>query len=106
MTRVGVQQLTLKAGFKYYDGARWKFQGAVNWYLNSEPKGYSLRKKCPYSELVRIFPAFSRIRTEYPHSVRVRENAVKMWTRITPDTDTFYAVTGSNTVYVCLVTKR
>ena len=45
--------------------------------------------------LVRIFPAFSRIRTEYgvsPYSVRMRENAGKMRTRITPNTDTFYAV--------------
>ena len=38
--------------------------------------------------LVRIFPAFSRIRTEYGD----RENARKMWTRITPNTDSFYAV--------------
>ena len=49
--------------------------------------------------LVRIFPAFSRIWTEYgeirsisPYSVRMRENAGKMRTRITPNTDTFYAV--------------
>ena len=47
--------------------------------------------------LVRIFPAFSHIRTEYgeiisPYSVRMRENVGKMWTRITPNTDTFYAV--------------
>ena len=49
--------------------------------------------------LVCIFPAFSRIWTEYgeilhisPHSVRMRENAWKMWTRVTPNTDSFYAV--------------
>ena len=71
--------------------------------------------------LVRIFPAFSLIRTEYgeilfwsaffPHfhafglnmesgeilsisqySVRMRENSGKMWTRITPNTNSFYAV--------------
>ena len=49
--------------------------------------------------LIRIFPAFSRIRTEFgdilhisPHSVRMRENAGKMQIRITPNTDTFYAV--------------
>ena len=49
--------------------------------------------------LVRIFPALSRVRTEYgeirsicPNSVRMRENAEKMWTIITPNTDTFYAV--------------
>ena len=49
--------------------------------------------------LVRIFPAFCGIQTEYgdmlcisPYSVRMRENAGKMRTRITPNTDTFYAV--------------
>ena len=42
--------------------------------------GYTLRERCPYSEL--FWSAFSRIRTEYgdilhisPHSVRMRENA-------------------------------
>ena len=49
--------------------------------------------------LVRIFPAFSLIRTKYgeilcisPYSVRMRENAGKMLTRITPNMDTFYVV--------------
>ena len=65
--------------------------------------------------LVRIFAAFSRIRTEYgeilrteygeilrieygeilhisPYLVRMRENAGKMRTRIIPNTDIFYAV--------------
>ena len=49
--------------------------------------------------LVRIFPAFSRIRTEYgeilrisPYALQMRENAGNMQTRITPNTDTFYAV--------------
>ena len=49
--------------------------------------------------LVRIFPAFSCIWTEYaeilcisPHSFRMRENPRKMWTRITPNMDAFYAV--------------
>ena len=49
--------------------------------------------------LVRIFPAFSRIQAEYGeirnislYSVRMRENAAKMRTRITPNTDSFYAV--------------
>ena len=48
---------------------------------------------------VRIFPAFSRIRIENgqmlcssPYSVRMLENAGKMRTRISPNTDTFYAV--------------
>ena len=46
--------------------------------------------------LFRIFPAFSGIWTEYgeirnicPYSVRMWENAVKMPTKITPNTDTF-----------------
>ena len=47
--------------------------------------------------LVRIFPSFSRIRTEYgeiisSYSVQMRENVGKMWTRIIPNTDTFHAV--------------
>ena len=42
--------------------------------------------------LVRIFPAFSRIRTEYGKILVSQENAGKMRTRITPNTDTFYAV--------------
>ena len=49
--------------------------------------------------LVHIFPVFSRIRTEYgemlrisPYSVRMREIAGKMRTRITLNTDTFCAM--------------
>ena len=49
--------------------------------------------------LVSIFPAFFRIRAEYGeirsislYSVPMRENAGKMGTRITPNTDSFYAV--------------
>ena len=49
--------------------------------------------------LANIFPAFSRIRTEYgeiyrisSYSVRMRENAGKMQAKITPNTDTFYVV--------------
>ena len=49
--------------------------------------------------LVRIFPAFSRIWTEYgdiphisPYSVRISENAGKMRIRIPLNMDTFYAV--------------
>ena len=47
--------------------------------------------------MVGIFPTLSRIRTDYgeilcisPYSVR--ENAGKIRSRITPNTDTFYAV--------------
>ena len=48
--------------------------------------------------LVRIFPTFPHIRSEYgeisisPYSVPMRENVGKMWTRITPNMGTFYAV--------------
>ena len=49
--------------------------------------------------LVRIFPSFFRIRTEYGeiqrislYSVRMQENAGKMQTRITPNPDSFYDV--------------
>ena len=41
--------------------------------------------------LVRIFPAFFRIRTEYG-VIRSIKNAGKMRTRITPNTDSFYTV--------------
>ena len=49
-------------------------------------KTYSLHRKSSYSEL------FWYLRIS-PYSVRLRENAGKMRTRITPNTDTFYAVT-------------
>ena len=60
----------------------------------------SLRKRVRIQIiLVRIFPAFSHIRTEYaetrsisPYSIQMRENAGKMRTRITLNTDTFQAV--------------
>ena len=51
--------------------------------------------------LVRIFPSFSRIRTEYgeilrisPYSVLMQENEGKMRTKITLNMDTFYAATA------------
>ena len=54
--------------------------------------------KCRYSQLFwptffPHFPAFG-LNTERfsPYLVRMRENARKMRTRITPNTDTFYAV--------------
>ena len=57
----------------------------------------SLRKKFPYSGP--LFHAFFRIRSKYgemlrisPYSMRMRENAGKMWAGITPNTVTFYAV--------------
>ena len=53
--------------------------------------------------LVRIFPAFCRIRTEYgvsPYSVQMRQNAGKMRTRITSNANTFYAVTVLKTLNI------
>ena len=68
--------------------------------MKEKKRQYALRKKSVFGViLVRIFSAFSGIQTEYGemqsisrHSVQMRENAGKMWTRITPDTNTFYAV--------------
>ena len=53
---------------------------------------YSVRKKCPYSEL--FWSIFSRIRTEYGYSVslRILSECGKKRTRITPNTDTSHAV--------------
>ena len=56
-------------------------------------------------------PHFSCIRTEYgvtlrisPYSVRMRENVGKMRTRITQNTDTFYAVKEQVfTLYILLL---
>ena len=57
--------------------------------------------------LVCIFPAFPHIRTEYGEILG--ENAGKMRTRITPNTDTFYAMMGksnpSKTEKTCKETK-
>ena len=39
----------------------------------------------------RIFPYSDWIQSISPYSVRIRENAGKMWTRITPTMGTFYA---------------
>ena len=54
---------------------------------------FILREKCPYLEL--FWSAFSRIRTEYERyslSLRIQFECGKMWIRITPNADTFYAV--------------
>ena len=57
---------------------------------------YSLRKKYSYSEL--FWSAFARIRIEHGEirvSLRIQSEYGKMWTRITPNTDTFHAVLSS-----------
>ena len=51
----------------------------------------SLDEKCPYSEL--FWSTFSGLNTErYSVSLRIHSKCEKMQTRITPNTDTFYAV--------------
>ena len=47
-------------------------------------------KICPYSGI--FWSVFSRIRTEYRGSLRIQPKCGKMWTRKTPNTDTFHAV--------------
>ena len=60
------------------------FSRMLFFFLNKHLQSSSLREKCPYSEL--FWSAYSRI------SLRVQSECGKMWTRITPNTDTFYAV--------------
>ena len=51
-----------------------------------------LREKCPYLEL--FWSAFSRIWTEYGEIRSIRSECRKMRTRITSNTNTFYAVSS------------
>ena len=56
-----------------------------------------LRKKCPYSEVfwsafLLHFPAFGLNSEISPYSARMRKNAGKMRTRVTPNRNTFYTV--------------
>ena len=63
--------------------------------LESRVQYDSLRKKCPYSEL--FWSLFSRIRTNterYGVYLRIQSKCGKIRTRITPNTDTFRAVTN------------
>ena len=56
-----------------------------------------LRKQCPYSELFcsAFFPHYPAFGLRIsPHSVWIPENAGKMRTRVTENTDTFYAEKG------------
>ena len=46
--------------------------------------------------LVRVCPAFSHIWNLFPYSFLMRENAGQIWVRITPNTETFYAVQDSD----------
>ena len=49
-----------------------------------------MRKMCPCLEL--FWSACGKILRISPYSVQMRKKAGKMWTRITPNTDAFYAV--------------
>ena len=51
---------------------------------------YSLRKKCPYSELFRS--VFSTIQTEYGEIRSIQSECGKIRIRVTPNTDTFQTV--------------
>ena len=51
------------------------------------------------------FPAFWRILTQYSLSLRIQSECVKIRTRITPNTDTFYAV-PENVIIHCLHVKN
>ena len=51
---------------------------------------YTLLEKCLYSEL--FWSIFFRIRTEYSVSLRVQPKCRKIWTRITPNSDTLCGV--------------
>ena len=54
---------------------------------------FTLREKCPYSELFcRHFPAFGLNTERYRVSVRFQSGCGKMRARITPNMDTFYSV--------------
>ena len=68
-------------------------QDLYNWFT----VWHSQHEKCPHS--VFFWSVFSRIPTEYgeirsisPYSVRMRENTGKMWTRVTPNTDSVWYI--------------
>ena len=55
--------------------------------------GKSLQEKCSYSELFwSVFSAFGLNTERYSVSLRIQSECGKIGTRITPNTDTFYAV--------------
>ena len=59
-----------------------------------------LRNHCVKSVRIRsysgpYFPAFGLNTERYSASLRIQSECGKIWTRITPNTDTFYAVNNS-----------
>ena len=68
---------------------------------------HTLRKQCPYLEL--FWSTFSCIRTENGEILRtlsIQSKCGKMRNRITPNTDTFYAVTFTLFMRIGLKTRR
>ena len=55
-------------------------------------KKLTLREKCPYSDSGLHFPAFRLNMEKCGVSPHIQSECGKMWTRITPNTDTFNAV--------------
>ena len=54
---------------------------------------FTLYKKCPYSELACFaFSTFELNMEKYGVSLRIQSEWGKMWTKITPNMDTFHAV--------------
>ena len=66
----------------------------VRVYFMQNKSAHALRKKCPYSELLwSPFSVFGLDTERYFVSLRIQSKYGKMWTRITPNTDTSYAAT-------------
>ena len=84
---------------------QWQFRILLFHYFTAKTSSskQTLHKMYPYQELFWSafsphFPAFGLNTERYcisPYSVRMRENAGKMRTRITPNTDSFYAKKAS-----------
>ena len=55
----------------------------------------SLRERCPYSQLFwSHFPAFKLNTDRYTVSLRIQSKYGNMWTRLSPNIDTIYAVSS------------
>ena len=54
---------------------------------------HTLREKCPYSVFFPYCPAFGLNTERYSACLWIQSECGKIWTRKTPNTDTFHAVT-------------
>ena len=62
----------------------------------SYDKQFTLCEKCPYSQYSGPYlPAFGLNTERYSVSLRIQSECGKMWTRITRNTDTLYALSDS-----------